>query len=180
MRNFFVFQNFTKNFGILTSVSQCFFRVFFLNFFTTDNNYSKLRRNVSKGRSRELEVFPKFHKNFSTILPIDFKMCGNVSSKFGRNCKQNLKKWGKYSVQNLKNFDGNFVTFFCQSLKKFVKNYRENMKLFRETFRKIRKNFKKMQTLGEFWKTNFALLAKNFGEMLEILRKFWKFFRIIS
>ncbi len=29
MQNFFVFQNFTKNFGIITFVLQCFFAVFF-------------------------------------------------------------------------------------------------------------------------------------------------------
>ncbi len=33
-----------------------------------------------------------------------------------------------------------------------------------------------MPTLGEFWETNFELLAENFEEMLEIRRKFLRNF----
>ncbi len=38
------------------------------------------------------------------------------------------------------------------------------------------KIFGKLRTLGEFWKTNFELLAGNFKEMLEIRRKFLRKF----
>ncbi len=41
------------------------------------------------------------------------------------------------------------------------------------------KNVEKMRTLGEFWKTYFGILAENFGEMLEILRTFVRYFEII-
>ncbi len=33
--------------------------------------------------------------------------------------------------------------------------------------------------LGEFWKTYFEILADNFGEMLEIMKTFLRYFEII-
>ncbi len=41
------------------------------------------------------------------------------------------------------------------------------------------KNFEKMRTLGEFWKTYFKILVENFGETLEILRTFLRYFEMI-
>ncbi len=41
------------------------------------------------------------------------------------------------------------------------------------------KNFEKMCTLGDFRKTNFGILAENFGEMLKILEIFLRYFEII-
>ncbi len=41
------------------------------------------------------------------------------------------------------------------------------------------KNFEKMRTLGKFWKTYFGILVENFGEMLEILRTFLRYFEMI-
>ncbi len=41
------------------------------------------------------------------------------------------------------------------------------------------KNFEKMWISGEFWKTYFGILTENFGEMLEILRIFLRYFEII-
>ncbi len=41
------------------------------------------------------------------------------------------------------------------------------------------KNFEKMWTFGEFWQTYFRKRVENFGEMLEILRTFLRYFEII-
>ncbi len=41
------------------------------------------------------------------------------------------------------------------------------------------KSFEKMRTIGDFWKTSFGILAENFGEMLEILRTFLRYFEMI-
>ncbi len=41
------------------------------------------------------------------------------------------------------------------------------------------KNLEKMWTLGEFWKTYFGIHGENFGQILEILRTFLRYFEII-
>ncbi len=69
---FFIFQNFTKNFGIPTSVLLCLSTVF-LSFFTTDD-ISRLHHYVHRATSKILEVFPKLHLNFITTLSIDLRM----------------------------------------------------------------------------------------------------------
>ncbi len=39
--------------------------------------------------------------------------------------------------------------------------------------------YSEIHPLREFWKINFGILAENFGKMLEILRKFLRYFEII-
>ncbi len=40
-------------------------------------------------------------------------------------------------------------------------------------------NFEKIWTLGEFWKTYLGILAENLRKILEILRRFLRYFEII-
>ncbi len=63
---FFVLQNFTKNFGILTSVLLCFFTVF-PSFFMIDNS-SKLHQNVHRATSKKTRSFPKTSLKFFNNL----------------------------------------------------------------------------------------------------------------
>ncbi len=75
----------------------------------------------------------------------------NVSFKFYWNCEEILRKVENTLYKFLDIPKGNFVSFLCQFLEKFVKNYPKNMKLYWKNFGIIWRNYK-IIILGIFGK----------------------------
>ncbi len=71
--SFKFFKNYNKIFLYSKYSPKTVSSQFFQSFITTDNN-SKLHYNVCKAPSRKLKIFSELHYNFSTTLPVNFRL----------------------------------------------------------------------------------------------------------